>query len=421
MQFDFSKFGRVLGGGSGIEQLMDDLGYALAEGGEHMRMLGGGNPATIPEVAEIWRREMRRLLDKEPQRFDRMLANYDPCRGNPSFLRALADMFNRHCGWDITPQNIAVTNGGQTAFFYLFNLLAGEFESGHRKHVLLPVSPEYIGYANQSATGPTFRAAKPQLDMLDDVTFKYRVNFDELPINDDTGLICVSRPTNPSGNVLTDDEVRRLSDLAKQHRIPLVIDNAYGAPFPNIVFDQVTPIWDAHIVLTFSLSKLGLPGTRTGIVVGPTGITAAINSMNAVVGLANGNIGQVLVTPLVENDELLGICQQTIRPFYQQKSRQALQWLQELLPPGTWRVHSSEGALFLWLWFPDLPIATAELYQRLKQRGVLIVPGEYFFFGLEEPWDHAHQCIRLTFSMPEKTVREGMAILGEELRQLMGS
>lgn len=44
--------------------------------------------------------------------------------------------------------------------------------------------------------------------MLPDGQFKYHVDFEHLTIGDDIGAICVSRPTNPTGNVITDDEVK---------------------------------------------------------------------------------------------------------------------------------------------------------------------------------------------------------------------
>ena len=229
--------------------------------------------------------------------------------------------------------------------------------------------------------------------------------------------ICVSRPTNPTGNVLTDSEIGRLQKLAEKHNIPLIVDNAYGAPFPNIVFDDVTPPWGENIVLTYSLSKLGLPGTRTGIVIGPKDLTAAISSLNAVAGLANGNVGQVLVTDLLKSGELTRISQDVVRPYYRQKSQQAQQLVRELLPKGVAKVHVSEGALFLWLWL-DISITSRELYERLKSRGVLVVPGEYFFFGMSESWEHQHECIRMTFSMPTDTVRAGIEVLAEELQKV---
>lgn len=417
MDFPFSDVGRRLSGGSGIEQLMDDLGHALATGGTDVHMLGGGNPSCIPEIAELWRKQMTTMLQEDPDRFDRMLVNYDPCRGNPEFLAAVADFFNRQYGWGLTPDNVVVTNGGQTAFFYLINLLAGPH--GHRqKKILLPLVPEYIGYANQGIGEDVFRAAKPLIENSGDDSFKYRVDFDNLNIDDDIAAICVSRPTNPTGNVLTDEEIQRLRVLALEHEIPLIVDNAYGAPFPNIIFGDATPPMGENIVLTYSLSKLGLPGTRTGIVIGPKQLTQAISSINAIAGLANGNIGQVLVTRLLQDDSIAEISRTIIRPYYEARSRDAQRWLRELMPAGTYRIHASEGALFLWLSL-KMPITSGELYERLKQRGVLVVPGEYFFFGLEEPWQHEHECIRMTFSMSPETVRAGIEILAEEMRSFV--
>ena len=40
---------------------------------------------------------------------------------------------------------------------------------------------------------------------------------------------------------MTDEEIGHLADLAAEHHIPLIIDNAYGAPFPNILFTDVKP------------------------------------------------------------------------------------------------------------------------------------------------------------------------------------
>lgn len=416
MQFQLSDIGRRISSGSGIEQLMDDLGHALAAGGSEMRMLGGGNPANIPQVAELWRATMQRLLSNEPDRFDRMLVNYDPCRGNPQFIQAVADCFNRAYGWALTSENIVVTNGGQTAFFYLINLLAGESANrSKRGKILLPFVPEYIGYANQGLSPDTFKTIRPQIELIGDQQFKYRIDFDNLPLDDEVSAICVSRPTNPTGNVLLDEEISKLQQLAKSRGIPLIVDNAYGAPFPNIVFQDIKPIWDDNVILTYSLSKLGLPGTRTGIVIGPPQITSAISSINAIAGLAIGNIGQVLVTDLLANDQLLQISRDIIRPYYQQKSQSAQQLLAKYMPPEAYRVHVSEGALFLWLWLKT-SMTSRELYERLKARGVLVVPGEYFFFGLEEPWDHEQQCIRMTFSMPDNVVEDGIRILAETLR-----
>lgn len=416
MTFEFSNIGRHLGMGSGIEELMDDLGHALAKGGPNIKMLGGGQPASIPEINAVWRRRLEELLE-EHGGLERSLTLYDSPRGNPHFLEAIAKLFRNSFGWKIGPENIAVTAGGQTAFFFLFNLLAGTMPDGRKKKILLPVVPEYIGYANQAAGDGLFQAVPPIITETGPNEFKYGVDFDNLHVSDDIAAMCVSRPTNPTGNVLTDEEIARLSGIAKEHGIPLIIDNAYGAPFPNIFFADAKPFWDEHVILTYSLSKIGLPATRTGIVIAPPEIIHALGSMSAIVGLANTNIGQQIVLPLVESGEILRLADEIVRPFYQEKSEQAVAAAREIFGNRfPWRVHRSEGALFLWFWFPGLPITSKELYERLKRRDVLIIPGHYFFFGHDDPtWRHREECIRVSFAMDENTVRDGLQIIAEEI------
>lgn len=412
-----SRFGEKLGTHTGILELMHDLGVAMS-GAESLHMLGGGNPAAIPEVQRRWHQGMTELL-KDADSFGRVLVNYDTPRGRPRFMKALADYLNREYDWGITEKNIAVTNGSQSAFFALFNMLAGEFADGSHRRILLPLMPEYIGYADQAIDPGLFVTGRPRLDLIGDHQFKYRVDFDQLPLDDSVAAICVSRPTNPTGNVLTDAEIARLSDLARERGIPLMIDNAYGAPFPGILFVEAKPIWAPHIILSLSLSKLGLPGTRTGIVIADEPIVKTLSAINAVLSLANGNLGQELVAPMLETSEIDALCDGVIRPFYREKAEKAQAWLREFMPTDRpWRTHVCEGAMFLWLWCEGLPIPSRELYQRLRQRGVLVVSGHYFFFGDPEgapPWPHRDECLRINYSQPEETVREGLRIIAEEV------
>jgi valine--pyruvate aminotransferase len=81
---------------------------------------------------------------------------------------------------------------------------------GRRKKILLPLVPEYIGYAAQGVDGCLFHALPPVIEETGPHEYKYRVDFDQLSVNPDTAAICASRPTNPTGNVLTDQEIARL-------------------------------------------------------------------------------------------------------------------------------------------------------------------------------------------------------------------
>jgi valine--pyruvate aminotransferase len=410
-----SRFGQKIAATSGIGQLMEDLGSALLES-QDMLMLGGGNPAHIPKVQKYFRDSMEKLL-REGAEFERAIGNYGPPGGNKEFIEAISTLLRSELGWDIQSKNIALTNGSQTAFFILFNIFAGAFEDGADKKILFPLAPEYIGYCDVGLMDDLFVANKPQIEHIDARIFKYHVDFDRISITERIGAICVSRPTNPTGNVLTDSEIEKLSELARANDVPLIIDNAYGTPFPDIIFTQAKAMWNEHTIFCMSLSKLGLPAVRTGIVIANEEVIAMVSRMNAVMSLAPGVMGAAIVTDLVRSGEIIKLSRNIIKPFYQKKAGTALQHVYKELEGINFHVHKPEGTFFLWLWFPELPITNRELYQRLKDRGVLIVPGHYFFPGLKEEWQHKNECIRVNYSQDRKTFAAGIKIISDEVKK----
>ncbi|MEI6532434.1 MAG: valine--pyruvate transaminase [Candidatus Roizmanbacteria bacterium] len=412
-----TKFGQKYTQMSGIHQLMDDLGKAMS-GQQNMKMLGGGNPAHIPEIDLLWREQMNIILNTSNE-FESMIGNYTTPQGDITFIQAMVDFINCQYQWGITNKNISILNGSQTSFYFLFNLIAGTMSNGSKKKILLPIVPEYIGYADQCIEEDSLVGVKPLIEHIDKHTYKYKINFESLNVIDDIGAICISRPTNPTGNVITEEEVTRLAEIAEKNHIPFILDNAYGLPFPSIIFTEAKPIWTHNMIYVMSLSKLGLPSTRTSIVIANEEISHALSSINAIVSLSTGTLGQHLVTPILQSGRITDIAQNIIRPYYQKKSEHAIKILKDVIRDDIpYHIHKSEGALFIWLWCEHLSISSQELYQSLKQKGVLIVPGHYFFPGFDEEWQHKNECIRISYAMDEKIVEEGLIIIGNEINNL---
>lgn len=410
-----SAFGRKFTQDAGITSLMDDLGNALASGQDYI-MMGGGNPGHVPEVQELLRQRLLELVADEDQ-LRHLVGVYDPPQGEKRFIASLADLLNREFGWGLTPDHIALTNGSQSAFFMLFNMFAGDYGQGACKQILFPLAPEYIGYADAGLTPELFRAVRPTISKTGPHEFKYHIDFDALEITPDVGAICVSRPTNPTGNVLTDEEMQRLEALAREHDVPLIVDGAYGMPFPHLLFTEATPHWNDHLILCLSLSKFGLPAARTGIVIAAPEVIRALSGINAIINLSTGSFGPMLVEPLVRSGEIIRLSREIVMPFYRERMQRAVKVLQDALGNGCdWYLHRPEGAMFLWLWFPGLPIDSLTLYRRLKARGVLVVSGHYFFPGLpEDDWRHRHECVRVTYSQDPEQVEAGLRIIAEEV------
>jgi len=411
-----TRFARRFVRPTGALELMEDLGKSRPG----TLMLGGGNPARIPAVEAVYARRLAEIAADSAQ-FGRFAAGYAAPGGDVGFRATVARTLADRYGWALTERNVALTSGSQSAFFTLFNLLAGDSDDGRRQRILLPLAPEYIGYADVGLSEGMLVAQPAEIEELPDGLFKYHVRFEGLDEIADVAAICVSRPTNPSGNVLTLDELARLDALARRRDVPLIIDAAYGLPFPGIQFTDDSLLWNENVILCLSLSKLGLPATRTGIVVAAEPVIEAITAFNATAALAPASTGPMIVGPLLASGELDALCRDVIRPHYEQRSRQAVAWLQEACRDLPLRIHRPEGAFFLWLWFPGLPVPSAELYRRLKARDVLVLSGHHFFPGLEQPWPHRNECLRINCSQAPERVHAGIRTIADEARRAYGA
>ena len=400
----------------GIINLMKDLGNAPAIAGDRpLYMLGGGNPAHIPEIEQYFRDQMEQIL-QTPDVFEHLIGDYAGPQGSNRFVAALADLLKANFDWDVGPENIAVSNGSQMAFTVMFRLLSGQYPDGEPKQILLPMTPEYIGYNEADEAEIRFRSIRPNIMATSDHTFKYEIDFANIEISDEISSICISRPTNPTGNVVTDDEVSQLMALANKHDIPLIVDGAYGLPFPSIVFRDATVDWNENMILILSLSKLGLPGTRTGIIIARPELIELFTCANAIMTLASGNFGSFLTLESVKNGKILELSREIIRPYYQNALSSTVASIQTHFADLPYMLHEPEGAFFVWLWFPGLPISDNELYEILKKRDVYVVPGNFFFPGLEGEWTHRHECIRISYAGHPEIVDRGLQIIAEEVR-----
>ena len=194
---NLSALGKRLTGESGTRSLMDDLG-AIATAGGGIMNLGGGNPSLIPAAENVFRARMQAFMQRDGA-FERAVGSYDGPVGDRGFARALAQLLRREYGWEVSERNIALTNGSQSAFFALFNLLAGPGEDGRIRRILLPLSPEYIGYGDLGLNPGLFMSRRSTITDLGDKLFKYGVEFEGIDEIEDVGAICVSRPTIPRG------------------------------------------------------------------------------------------------------------------------------------------------------------------------------------------------------------------------------
>jgi valine--pyruvate aminotransferase len=404
---------------TGVRAIMKDINETLrANAGQQLTNLSAGNPLILPEVEQLWRDCTAQLLDSPD--YGEVVCRYGSSQGYAPLIEAIIKDFNQRYGLSLNERNILVTPGSQSLYFFAANAFGGYTTSGTLKQIVLPLSPDYTGYGGVCLVPEALIAYKPALD-IDAVAhkFKYRPDFSKLSITEKTGCVIFSRPCNPTGNVLTDDEVKKIAALAAPYDVPVLIDSAYGPPFPAMNFTQMTPIFGKNIIHCMSLSKAGLPGERIGIAIGDEQIIQVLECFQTNACIHASRYGQAIAARAINSGALAEISTQVIRPFYQNKFTVLESTLNEAMPKDLpWFLHRGEGAIFAWLWLQDLPITDWELYQELKQVGVIVVPGSTFFPGLEEEWEHKQQCVRISLTGSDEEIAMGMQRLAKVVQQV---
>ena len=361
----------------------------------------------MPEVEQLWRECTKELLDSDE--YGEVICRYGSSQGYAPLIEAVVRDFNTRYGLSLSDRHVLITGGSQALYLYAANAFGGYNTSGELKQVVLPFSPDYTGYGGVSLTPEALLAYKPTLEINEHKhRFKYRPDFDRLQINEQTGCIIFSRPCNPTGNIVSDEEVRKIANLAAKQNVPLLVDSAYAPPFPALNFTEMTPQFGNNIIHCMSLSKAGLPGERIGIAIGDPELIQILEFFQTNACIHSSRYGQAIAARAISSGKLADLATKIIRPHYQRKIEVLENTLDATMPDIPWFLHQGEGAIFAWLWLKDLPITDWEFYQELKQVGVIAVPGTTFFPGLKEDWQHKQQCLRISLTATEAEIAEAM-------------
>ncbi len=414
-----SQMGSQMSRLSGVRAIMKDIQETLRAGkGQDFINLSAGNPVILPEIEQLWRDCTAELLNSSE--YGEVVCRYGSAQGYQPLIEAVVTDFNQRYGLNLTDRNVLITGGSQSLYFLAANAFGGYTPEGNLKQIILPLSPDYTGYGGITLTPEALLAYQPRLE-IDATThrFKYRPDFDHMEITAQAGAVLFSRPCNPTGNVLSDEEVQKIVTLAAAVDVPVLVDSAYAVPYPCLNFTDMNPIFGENVIHCTSLSKSGLPGERVGIAIGEEKYLNVLESFLTNLCLHSSRYGQAIAAKAIASGKLAQLSLEVIRPYYQHKFQVLESALDRAIPQDLpWFLHKGEGAIFAWLWLNELPMTDWEFYQRLKQVGVIIVPGSTFFPGLRQDWRHTQQCFRMSLTATDDELETAMQRLAEVVGQV---
>lgn len=404
---------------SGLRSIMEDIATSIGESGDREWLnLSIGNPAQVDEIIDTWQHLTAQAVATD---FAAASCQYGPSRGYPRLVSAIADYFGRRYGWPLSAENILVGPGIQMLTF-IAAALYGDPVPVRPTRVVLPMTPDYTGYQAICMHPDCLVGIEPLVRKTGDRYFSYELNRPAAERCADIALLLASSPCNPTGRPLDRDELAALVRLAEQRQVPLLVDHAYGEPFPMIACTQTGPAFHPSVINCFSFSKAGIPGERIGFAIGPASLIEPMLSFLSNSSLHASRLAQSAAAIALESGELDRLVSGVITPFYSARRKAAEKLLIDAMPTDVdWRMHSAEGGMYIWVWMDEDWFDDLRLYQLLKTKQVFVTPGRSFFPDFSEPprlGRHATQCFRLTLTVDEAVLTEGIKRIGAAVDEL---
>jgi arginine:pyruvate transaminase len=196
---------------------------------------------------------------------------YSNGMGEPGLRAALARRYTESTGRDIHPDQVMCLPGTQTS---LFTTLMGLTQAGDEVLVGDPMYATYEGCIRASG------AAMAPVPLLPENGFRMRAADLEARITPRSRAILLNTPHNPTGAVLTQQDIRDIGDVARAHDLWIISDEVYE----ELIFDGVpfaSPLAEPDLadrtVIVSSISKShAAPGFRSGWAIGSIDFTSAL-------------------------------------------------------------------------------------------------------------------------------------------------
>jgi aspartate/methionine/tyrosine aminotransferase len=343
--------------------------YNLSESGVH--------PMTITDLSEGNNEFVEEILTSE--------LNYAQANGIAELRDNIAALYP-----GASRDNVIVTTGAAQANF---TSIITALDPGDEIVVMLPNYMQIYGIGiNYGMHVKTF-SLKEELG--------WSVDIDEVGdvVSNKTKLIAVCNPNNPTGHIMTDDEMDAVIAAAERTGAWLLSDEVYaGAEHHQ---EEVTPsFWGRYdrVLAVGSMSKAyGLPGLRIGWVVAPADMVDEIWARQDYVTISASMLGNKLAAYALSPEVLPRIIART-RRYVRSGAKYLDNWVQEhsdllsVIPP--------QAAAIAFVRYHK-EVNSSELVQRLiKEHDTYIVPG--YLFGL----DHH---LRISYGMSADYVNEGLS------------
>ena len=329
---------------------------------------------------------------------------YTAVDGTPEIKEAIINKFKRDNNLDYKPDNILVSTGAKQT---LFNLFQSVLEEGNEAIV---ISPYWVSYPDMVILA----GAKPIIvDTLQKNNFDLDLDLLREALSDNTRLIILNSPSNPTGVTFTREQYQGMGNILKNYPNVLIAtddmyEHIYWGNEKFCSFAEACPdLFDRTITVNGVSKAYAMTGWRIGYCGGPTDVVRAMKKIQGQSTSNASSISQVAATAALNgsHDEVLHMVKE-----YKNRHQYLCEALNSLdgfkAVPGT-------GAFYL---FPNINEAIEALGMKddlefseylLETAGVAVVPGTAF---------GAKGYIRISYATSMDTLEESISRIKKVLR-----
>lgn len=329
---------------------------------------------------------------------------YTEVGGIPQLKQALSDKYKKEWGAEYEASEIIFSAGGKQS---LFNLALALFEEGDE--VIIP-APYWVTFPEQIRLA----GASPVIvDVPERERFIVRASMLEPAITRHTRAIILNSPSNPTGAVIPEDEVRRLVRLAHDRSVALISDETYehfsyqtDRAFSAAALRREAP---EELIVVGAVSKTySMTGWRIGYALGPKAVISAAANIQSHATSNPVSISQKAALEALSGDQSSVA---TMKAEYRRRRDFAHAALAAM--PGV-SCDLPEGAFYL---FPNIsrclggaiPDSVAFAKYLLNEARVAVVPGSAF--GSEG-------YVRISYATSIENLGEGLRRMREAIEKI---
>lgn len=377
---------------------VDAKAKALKAAGEPVIGFGAGEP-DFPTPEHIVEAAVAACRDPKNHR-------YTPAAGLPELREAIAAKTLRDSGYEVSPGQVVVTNGGKHAVYNAFVTLLDPGDE-----VLLP-APYWTTYPE-----PIRLCGGVPVVLPTDESTGFQVTVEQLEAarTPKTKALVFVSPSNPTGAVYPEASVRAIGEWAAEHGIWVITDEiyehlTYGDHRFSSIPTLVEAVRDRCVVLNGVAKTYAMTGWRVGWLIGPTDFVKAATNLQSHQTSNVANVSQRAALAAVAGS-LDAVAE--MRAAFERRGRLMFELLQGI--EGVTCIEP-QGAFYAFPNFTGVlgraiggttPTTTVELAEViLEQAKVAIVPGEAF---------DAPGYARLSFALGDDDLGEGVGRIADLL------